>query len=55
MEDFSKYSNDELIKMNQNLSENFEKIKREILILHEMLISIKNDSDSILKVLKDRG
>ena len=54
MEDFSKYSNDDLLKMNQTLSKNFNKIKNEIILLHEILVNIEKDSKSILEELKRR-
>jgi len=54
MEDISKLSNDELIEMINNICVNHEKLKQEILILHEVLNVTENEYLELMTELKKR-
>lgn len=54
MEDLKKLSNNELIEMIGNLCDNHEKLKQEILILHEVLQDCENEYLLITSELKTR-
>jgi len=54
MGEFTNNTNSELLKMVDNLSQNHEKIKQELIILNETLIQIEADYLEIVIELKRR-
>jgi hemerythrin-like domain-containing protein len=54
MEDLKNKTNQELLDIISNLSQNHEKIKQEMIILNEILINIEKDYININEELKSR-
>ncbi len=54
MENLKTYSNSEIIKMISNLSQNHEKVKGEIILLHEILVNIEKEYVELNKELENR-
>ena len=54
MEEFEKYSNSEILKMIDNLSKNHENVKKEILLLHEIMVGIEKEYLVLMEELKKR-
>lgn len=54
MEEFARLSNDELLKMSETLTINHEKIKNEIIQLHEILKVVERDWLNVTEELKNR-
>lgn len=54
MENLDSYSNSEILKMIFNLSQNHEKLKNEIILLHQMLLNVEQDYVDLTKELEKR-
>lgn len=54
MNEFEKLDNDELLKMMSTISNNHQKVKEEIVILHEVLINLEKDYIAISEIVKNR-
>lgn len=48
-------SNDELLEMSKVLVNNHEKLKQEIIILHELLVQVETDYVEVINELKKRN
>lgn len=55
MENIIFKSDEELLEITQNLAGNHEKIKQEIIILHELMVQVEKDYLEVMLELKRRG